>query len=43
MLVSDFMGTHVTPLGKLFMTDIAREGLFACVATLMGLEYNGQI
>lgn len=43
MLVSDFMGAHVTPLSKSFMTDVAREGLFTSVATLMGLEYNGQI
>lgn len=37
--MGDFVRADVTPLGESFVADIAREGLFACMATLMCLDY----
>ena len=35
--MGDFMSADIPPLGKSLFADITLEGLFACMATLMGL------
>ena len=37
VFMSDLMGSHIAPLGKPLLADIAREGLLTRVSPLMGL------
>lgn len=38
VLVGDLVGTDVAALGESLLADITREGLFPCMASLMGLK-----
>ena len=37
MLMGDLVGADVAALGETFVADLAREGLFTCMAALMRL------
>ena len=39
VLMGDLVGADVAALGETFVADIAREGLFTCMAALMRLFF----